>query len=236
MIAAFALALGQLTDGRVLRILLKCFAVTLALFLVLGIAGWHGLDAVLAWSGLTDARFSGAGELRGIAAFALVAIGGWLLWRILALAVLQFFADEVVEAVEARHYPAAAASARALGWREDLRNAAAEVGTLGPHEAVVANRYAAGQPLRYYLGAEIAKGALPPLREIDLVGSAAATEKAGRLLPAGFHRVGSQPVSYDFTLTRYRASRPLRVSRAALERGALVGGGGRASVLIAPSP
>jgi mannosyltransferase len=120
--------------------------------------------------------------------------------------------------------------------REDLRNAAAVVGTLGPHDAVVANRYAASQPLRYYLGAVVAKGSLPPLREIDLVGSAAATESAGRLLPGPFHRVGSRAVSYDFTLTRFRASRPVRVSRAALERGALVGGGGRASVLIAPSP
>jgi mannosyltransferase len=120
--------------------------------------------------------------------------------------------------------------------REDLRNAAAEVGTLGPHDAVVANRYAASQPLRYYLSAEVAKGALPPLRQIDLVGSAAATERAGRLLPAAFHRAGSEPVSYDFTLTRYRASHPVRVSRRALERGALVGGGGRASVLIAPAP
>ncbi|HEX2392526.1 MAG TPA: glycosyltransferase family 39 protein [Solirubrobacterales bacterium] len=120
--------------------------------------------------------------------------------------------------------------------REDLRNAASEVGALGPHDAVVANRYAASQPLRYYLGAEVAKGTLPALRQIDLVGSAAATERAGHLLPPAFHRAGSGPVSYDFTLTRYRASRPVRVSRRALERGALVGGGGRASVLIAPSP
>ena len=45
---------------------------------------------------------------------------GWLLWRILALAVLQFFADEVIEAVEARHYPQALANARKLPWREEL--------------------------------------------------------------------------------------------------------------------
>jgi uncharacterized protein involved in cysteine biosynthesis len=121
MIAAFALALGQLTDGRVLGILAKCLAITLALFALLGTLGWHGLDALLAWVGLSDGRFAGAGELRGVAAFALVIIGGWLLWRILALAVLQFFADEVVEAVEARHYPAALAAAHPLGWREELR-------------------------------------------------------------------------------------------------------------------
>ncbi|MBS1860964.1 MAG: glycosyltransferase family 39 protein [Actinobacteria bacterium] len=120
--------------------------------------------------------------------------------------------------------------------REDLRNAAAVVGPLRPDKAVVTIRHAAGWPLAYYLGAEIAKGALPPLREIDLVGSASAERDAARLLPPAFHRVGSQPVSYNFTLTRFRASHPVRVSLHRLENGALVGGGGRASVLVLPPP
>lgn len=119
--------------------------------------------------------------------------------------------------------------------REDLRNAAAAVGPLGPGKVVVTNRYAAFWPLRYYLGARPAPPRLPPLREIDLVGSRSAAEGAApRLLPPGFHRVESKPVSYDFTLTRYRASRPVRVPLRRLERGALVGGGSRASVLVAP--
>lgn len=121
--------------------------------------------------------------------------------------------------------------------REDLRNAAAHIGSLGPHDAVVANRYATSQPLVYYLGAEVAKGPLPALSEIKLVGSAdAAAGNAPRILPPAFHRVGSEPVSYDYTLTRYRSRHPVHVRRGTLERGALVGGGGRASVLIAPSP
>jgi mannosyltransferase len=119
--------------------------------------------------------------------------------------------------------------------REDLRNAAAQVGQLGPAKAVVTIRYAASQPLRYYLGADLAHGRLPALREIDLVGSAqAARENARRLLPPSFRRVGSKPVSYNFTLTRYRSPRPVRVPLSVLERGALVGGGARSSVLIAP--
>lgn len=120
--------------------------------------------------------------------------------------------------------------------REDLRNAAAEVGPLTPEDAVVTSRYAGSQPLRYYLGARIAKRALPPLREIDLVGSAhAAADAARRLLPSAFHRVESKPVSYDFTLTRFRSLHRMRVPLPDLEQGALVGGGGRASVLVAPS-
>jgi 4-amino-4-deoxy-L-arabinose transferase-like glycosyltransferase len=119
--------------------------------------------------------------------------------------------------------------------REDLRNAASAVGTLEHGEVVVADRYSAGWPLRYYLDAHPASK-LPPLREIDLVGSRSAAEAhARRILPAGFHEIEAKPVSYYFTLTRYRSSRPVRVSLSALESGALVGGGGRASVLVASS-
>lgn len=118
--------------------------------------------------------------------------------------------------------------------REDLRNAAAEVGTLRPGKVVVTDRYAANWPLRYYLDAEQAPAHLPLLREIDLVGSKSAAEGAApRLLPPAFHRVESKPVSYSFTLTRYRSSRPVRVPLRVLQRGALVGGGGQASVLVA---
>jgi 4-amino-4-deoxy-L-arabinose transferase-like glycosyltransferase len=120
--------------------------------------------------------------------------------------------------------------------REDLRNAAAAIGALPPSTAVVTSRYAGSQPLRYYLGARFADGSLPPLREIDLVGSARTADRmARRLLPPAFRRVESKPVSYEFTLTRFRSRLPRRVALRVLERGALVGGGRSASVLIAPS-
>jgi hypothetical protein len=117
--------------------------------------------------------------------------------------------------------------------REDLRNAAQQVGPLRPDKAVVTIRYSANMPLRYYLDAEPAVGTLPPLREIDLVGSAiAAEENARSLIPPGFRRVESRPVSYNFTLTRYVSTRPRRVPLRLLERGALVGGAPRAAVLV----
>jgi 4-amino-4-deoxy-L-arabinose transferase-like glycosyltransferase len=120
--------------------------------------------------------------------------------------------------------------------REDLRNAAAEVGTLRPGEVVVADRYAAGWPLRYYLDAHSAPRRLPPLTEIVLVGSKTAAERsARRILPPAFHQVESKPVSYDFTLTRYRSSHPVRVPLHLLRQGALVGGGQRAAVLAGSS-
>jgi mannosyltransferase len=120
--------------------------------------------------------------------------------------------------------------------RENLRNAAAEVGTLRPGVALVAIRFSGDQPLRYYLGARFAGGPLPPLREIDLVGSKLAADRsARRLLPPAFHQVESKAVSYNFTLTRFRAARPVRVPLSVLEQGALVGGGRYASVLVSPS-
>jgi hypothetical protein len=120
--------------------------------------------------------------------------------------------------------------------REDLRNAARQIEPLRPGTAVVTIRYSGNQPLHYYLGASFAHGTLPPLREVDLVGSASAERSARRLLPGAFHRVESKPVSYNFTLARYRAPRPVRVPLRVLEQGALVGGGANASVLVSGSP
>ena len=119
--------------------------------------------------------------------------------------------------------------------REDLRNAAARVGPLHPGKAVVASRYASSKPLKYYLDAAVARRRLGPLREIDLVGSASAVRHAGRLLPPAFELASTEPVSYEFTLARYRARRPVRVALELLQRGALVGGGADALVLVAPA-
>jgi uncharacterized protein involved in cysteine biosynthesis len=114
------LALGQFADPKVLRILLKSLAVTLLLFAAVAVGGWYALDALLAWAGLGDTLFAGAGPLRGLASLLLALLGLWLAWRIVALAVIQFFADEVVQAVEARQYPDAALTARDLPVREQL--------------------------------------------------------------------------------------------------------------------
>lgn len=115
MLSAFALALGQLTDPRVLRVLAKSLAVTLALFALLGTAGWYGLDALLD-------RYPAMADYSDLASLLIVVVAGWLLWRILALLVLQLFADEVVIAVEAKYYPAAVSTARKLGLSEELAN------------------------------------------------------------------------------------------------------------------
>ena len=101
---AFALSLGQLADPAILTILAKSLAITLALFLGLGAGLYYALTAGFAALGWSDGGLAGAA-----AASILAVIAFWLLFRIVALAVLQFFAEDVVRAVERRHYPAAAA-------------------------------------------------------------------------------------------------------------------------------
>ncbi|MFC3098423.1 EI24 domain-containing protein [Alteraurantiacibacter palmitatis] len=118
---ALALALRQLSDPAVMRVLGKSVAVTCVLFLALAAAGWFVLDRVLQALGLGEALFAGANDLRALAS-ALLALGGlWLVWRVVAMLVIQFFAADVVQAVEARHYPAAASAARSLTTAQEAK-------------------------------------------------------------------------------------------------------------------
>ena len=113
MLAAFSLALGQLGDPRLLRVLAKSLVQTLLAVAAIGGGAWLAGDWALARAGLGE-------DMRSALALAAAIAGGWLLWRVVALAVLQLHGDEVVLAVEARHYPGAAATARKLGLREEL--------------------------------------------------------------------------------------------------------------------
>lgn len=122
------LALSQLADPRMLRLLLKTAAITLLIFAALGTLGWFAIDWALGWAGLRDGLFAGAEGLRGLASLVLVLIAGWLLWRIVAMAVIGFYADEVVLTVERRYYPQAAAQARDLPLREQFATSLAAAG------------------------------------------------------------------------------------------------------------
>ncbi|MBO9517840.1 MAG: EI24 domain-containing protein [Porphyrobacter sp.] len=118
--ASLLLALGQLVDPRVLRILLKSLAITVVLFILVAVGGWYLLDWALTALGLSDAAFTGADQVRSLASMLIALVGLWLAWRIVAMAVIQFFADDVVQAVEQRYYPQAAARARDLPVREQF--------------------------------------------------------------------------------------------------------------------
>jgi uncharacterized protein involved in cysteine biosynthesis len=109
-------AAGDLAQPAGLKVMAKSEALTLALFALLGWGGSYAMEAGLDALGLDP-----AGRWGIVLAALLTIVAMWLLFRIVALAVLQFFADEVVAAVERRAYPAAAARARKLGLTEEIR-------------------------------------------------------------------------------------------------------------------
>ena len=114
MFRALLLSLGQLGDPAIRRVLAKSLALTLAIFAVAGALIWWSLDAALAgW------RYHNA--LAGAAATLATLLALWLLFRAVAVLVVGVFADEVVAAVERRHYPGALASARAVPLHASLR-------------------------------------------------------------------------------------------------------------------
>ena len=122
MVPAFLLSIGQLGDRRILAVLAKSLAVTLALLATLGTALWYAGVALAGWAGL-DAASGVAGVVALVAGVAF----GWLLFRALAVAVVGLFADEVVAAVEARHYPAALQTARPVPFARGMAMGAGSV-------------------------------------------------------------------------------------------------------------
>ena len=121
--AAVSRAIAQLGDPMIVRILVRTVLITLGIFAALGAALWFGIRQSLA----TEKIAFGA-EIGALVAILLTILGAWLLFRIVALAVLQFFADAVVVAVETRHYPASLGHARTLHWREELYHSARSIG------------------------------------------------------------------------------------------------------------
>ncbi|MEG3163297.1 EI24 domain-containing protein [Sphingomonas sp. PB2P19] len=109
MIRAFLLSLAQLGDPPVLRVFAKSMAVTLLVFAALGVGVWWATRAMV-----------GADGIAAAVALAATILALWLLFRAVAIAVVGIFADEVVAAVEARHYPAALATSRPVPFHRGL--------------------------------------------------------------------------------------------------------------------
>ena len=107
MLRALALSVAQLADPPILRVFAKSMALTLAIFALLGIGLWYGVRGPM--EALIGER---SDTLAGAIAVIVDVAALWLLFRAVAIPVIGLFADEVVAAVEARHYPEALASAR----------------------------------------------------------------------------------------------------------------------------
>jgi CysZ protein len=99
LLRALILSLRQLFDPAIRRILLRCIALALATFALLFVAVGFGISAIdptgLAWLDATLAVIGSVG----------VVVLAWLLFPVTIAATLGLFAEEVIEAVERRHYP-----------------------------------------------------------------------------------------------------------------------------------
>lgn len=121
---AFLLALRDVPNPRVLRILLQSLALTLLLLIVAGAAIYFAAR----WA-LDHWQWLGASEhdMAGLLVILAIIAGSWLLFRAVAIVVVGLFADAIVADVEGRHYPAAAARAVDVGWRQNIRLALASL-------------------------------------------------------------------------------------------------------------
>lgn len=99
MIAALFKAFGQISDPAFRRVVVRSFIVSVAVFAVLvGAAAWALSGIRILGIGWLDSTL---GALGGLGAF----IVGLLLFPGIAITVVGLFLEDIVRAVEARHYP-----------------------------------------------------------------------------------------------------------------------------------
>ena len=127
MVNAFLLSLQQLADRRILLLLFKVMLITLVLLAVFGTSAYFLLTWLFSSVDLGDGGFAAATLAALLAIFT-----AFFLFRIIAIFVLNIFSDDVVDAVEARHYPLQAETAKppsyVLGLKMGLRSALRALG------------------------------------------------------------------------------------------------------------
>jgi CysZ protein len=104
MIQALMLSLQSLSDRRITVVMVKVVVLTIVTLIVSGVGLWFALQALFSWLSV-----NGAGFWSGLLSAAIVALSGILLFRVVAIAMTWVFADDIIDAVEDRHYPSHAA-------------------------------------------------------------------------------------------------------------------------------
>lgn len=122
VITAALRAFPAIFHPAALRLLGKTLLLTLLIFAMAGLGLWtavHGVRVYFGWGGGGFAE--AAATVIGLVAFA------WLLFRAIAMAAMNLFADDIIVAVERASYPDAAATAHSLGLGPSARLALASV-------------------------------------------------------------------------------------------------------------
>ena len=126
-VQALLLAIKDLPNPRVLRVLAQSLALTLLIFVAAGAAIFVAIRwALRHWKWLDG----GSLDMAGILVILGLIAGSWLLFRAVAILVVGLFADGIVADVEGRHYQAAARRAVNVSFAKSLRLGLASVGRL----------------------------------------------------------------------------------------------------------
>lgn len=100
MIHALMLSFQSLSDRRVAMLLAKVIGLTVLAFVILGVGLWFALQQLFLWLNLSD-----GGMWSGLLSIAIITLSAVLLFRVIAIAITWVFADDIIDAVEDRHYP-----------------------------------------------------------------------------------------------------------------------------------
>jgi len=120
IVIAFFRALAQIGLPDVRAVLWRTLVLTLLSLTLLGVGIWFGLHWLLMWLGWSQADGMGGALLSTV----LIALGVWLLFRVIAMAIIGFHADRIVAAVEQASYPERLAAAHTVPLAVELRMAA----------------------------------------------------------------------------------------------------------------
>jgi uncharacterized protein involved in cysteine biosynthesis len=110
MIQALMLSFQSLSDRRVAAVFIKVVLLTIVSFLVLGVGLWFALQWLFEWLNVNDDGF-----WSGLLSVAIIILSGFLLFRVVAVAITWVFADDIIDAVEDHHYPQHAALGKRPG-------------------------------------------------------------------------------------------------------------------------
>jgi uncharacterized protein involved in cysteine biosynthesis len=110
MIQALQLSFQSLSDRRVAMLLIKVVLCTFASFLLLGVGVWFALNWLF-----ESLNIRGSEYLSAFLSLAIIPISAFLLFRVVAVAITWIFADDIIDAVEDRHYPQKAAFGKRPG-------------------------------------------------------------------------------------------------------------------------
>jgi uncharacterized protein involved in cysteine biosynthesis len=152
MFRAITLGFASLSDIRIMLVLAKVMVLTFFAFVILGILLWYGIDAAFAYFG-----FSNDDGLSALASVLILLFSGWILFRSVAMAITWVFGDDIIDAVEDRHYPFAAIQGQRPGFATALRMGLHSVGRAVGYNLLMLPVYllllftAIGTPLAFLL-------------------------------------------------------------------------------------